>query len=339
MLRRLAFAAATPGALALGLRRSTWPYSFAEKEKKEGGEGDEWRYMGVYLTEESHKNLQAQLDQIGIGKTHDVGKRVIVRSTLTSRDEFVYFPIYGERVAFRLKGILRAEDSGLVVGTGRLSTVAGELKDDDCEASVTLYPKKREPQKSFDERAAMDLATRLSRADVVRGKPFWKGRILPQTILDRGYSAERATFTALNWADQIVVDGYLCGSNHVDENGACTFDRSTLSEKDVLPPSESSTMEAKKSGSAGKSASASEGADDGDKAECPVCKFMKGGPCKEQFLVWDACVQGMKEDEDLSTCFPVTVKMMECMRNFEYYDIMTVNSGKYSTIEGEKDDK
>jgi hypothetical protein len=327
MFRRLVFTAATPGALALGLRQSPFTCSFAEKEK-EGS--DEWRYMGVYLTDESHKNLQAQLDQIGVGKTHDVGKRVIVRSTMTSRDEFVYFPIYGERVAFRLKGIVRAEDSGLVVGMGRLSTVAGELKDDDCEASITLYPKKREPQQSFDERAAMDLATRLSRADVVRGKSFWKGRILPQTILGRAYSAERATFTALSWADQVVVDGYLCGSNHVDENGACTFDRSTLSEKDILPPPEGSTAEAKKSG-ASAAASASEGAEESDKAECPVCKFMKGGPCKEQFLVWDACVQGMKEDDDLSTCFPVTVKMMECMRNYEYYDIMTVNSAKYGS--------
>jgi hypothetical protein len=314
-----------PPALALGLRLSR-PARAEEK--------DEWRYLGVYLTEESHKNLQAQLEQIGIGKTHLAGKRVIVRSSLTSRDEFVYFPIFGERVAFRLKGIVRAEDSGLVVGTGRLSTVAGELKDDDCVASVTLYPKNRDSQPSYDERAAMDLATRLIRADVVRGKAFWKGRILPQTILGRSYSAERATFTALSWADQIVVDGYLCGNNHVDENGACTFDRSTLSEKDALPldssVAEVSSPKIPKTLKSSSKVSAAKADKEAEQAECPVCKFMKGGPCKEQFLVWDECVQGMKEDDDLSVCFPATVKMMECMREFEYYDIMTVNSGKYA---------
>jgi hypothetical protein len=44
----------------------------------------------------------------------------------------------------------------------------------------------------------------------------------------------------------------------------------------------------------------------------------------------------MSEEDNLSVCFPPTLKMMECMRQYEYYDIMTANSeSKMAAAKGE----
>jgi len=304
-------------------------------EKKEP---EPWKYLAVYLTPESHKNLQAQLDKLEMGTTHTPARRVIVRSRMSGQDEYIYQPLYGERAAFRLKGVVKSEDAGLLVGLGRLSTIAGELREEDFEASITLYPKDT-ALSSAEERSAMDLPTRLARADVVRGKQYWKGRISPQSVLGRGYSAERASFTSVGYADQIVVDGYICSNEHVDEQGGCTFDRGSLSENDEPPPPTPTAVASKEAGAPANSKAkenASKETNAKESRECPVCQFMKGGPCKEQFLVWDACVQNMSEDDDLSVCFPPTLKMMECMRQYEYYDIMTANSeSKMAAAKGE----
>jgi len=299
------------------------------------------------LTAESHRNLQAQLVKLGVGATHTASRRVIIKSRLTPHDDYVYQPLYGERAAFRLKGVVKAEDAGLVVGVGRVSTVAGELKDEECEASITLYPNAAQPAGGLglDERSAMDLPTRLKRADVVRGKSFWKGRILPQrNVMGRDYAAEsRVTFTAFPFAEQVVVDGYVCSSDHVNDEGGCGFDRASL---EAAPEPAGGTEQAPAPASASSDSSSSTSSDEkeegpaaaaaADSRECPVCKYMKGGPCKEQFLVWDACVQGMGDDDDVSVCFPVTVAMMACMRQSEYYDVMTANAeAKMKAAEGE----
>ena len=333
-----------------------------------------WKYLAVYLSPESRSNLQRQLSNLGIGKTHEVGNRVIVKSSLSAQDTYLYEPLFGERAAFRIKGIVKAEGNDLVAGLGRVSTVAGELLDDDCEASITLYPKPAaalseggavapaSAPTTLDEQKAMDLPTRLKRANVVQDKLSWQGLLPARRVLSRDYPAERATFTGYSFVEQVVVDGRICSSDLVDENGGCIFDKSSLSSSDVMPPADhslsssdvmppadhsadasvsvSSPPAAAPAAAAGKVADeAAEAAGEGlglglgleaagekEAAECPVCRFMKSGPCKEPFLVWDACVQGIKEDGDVTECFPSTVEMMKCMREYEYYDIMTANS-------------
>ena len=57
-----------------------------------------------------------------------------------------------------------------------------------------------------------------------------------------------------------------------------------------------------------------------------MCAFMKNGPCKSQFVLWDECVQSLASNEDLKICQRKTVDMMECMQRHEYYDIMTVGT-------------
>jgi hypothetical protein len=62
------------------------------------------------------------------------------------------------------------------------------------------------------------------------------------------------------------------------------------------------------------------------KDECPVCRYMKAGPCKAEFLKWDDCITKIEGDESARACFPQTVEMMTCFKNFEYYDIMTAGT-------------
>ena len=289
-----------------------------------------WHYLAVYLTDESHRNLQAQLAKLGVGATHTAGRRVVVRSRLSVQDDYMYQPLYGERAAFRLKGLIRAGGAAdLVVGTGRVSTVAGELKDADCEASITLYPNAdggKAVATSLDEHAAMDLATRLKRA-AAELPPNWKGRLASQSVLGREHAAVDVSFTALSFADQVVVDGYICSSEHVDEKGGCGFDRASLTaaaDPDHAAAAAAADAAAAETGSA--ESAANPAPSQSQSRECPVCQYMKGGPCKQQFLAWDACVQGLGDDEDVSACFPVTVTMMGCMRQHEYYDVMTANA-------------
>lgn len=215
-----------------------------------------------------------------------------------------------------------------------MSTLTGELKDDNCATSLPIICKTSGTE---DQTACIDLPTRLHNADVVQGKPYWKGRIIGGKVLDRSYSAEKASFTTIGPSKQIVVDGYLCSSAYVDEKGNCLFDRSHDMQVDNSNSNSSSNSSSSSSGGSGSSATDTvrneptlSPSDDNkvgeDDRECPVCKYMKAGPCREQFEKWDTCVQGLADAEDLAKCFDVTVSMMECMRSHEYYDMMTAGT-------------
>ena len=209
-----------------------------------------------------------------------------------------------------------------------MSTLTGELKDDDYVPSL---PINCQTSGTEDPIACIDLPTRLHNANVVRGKPYWKGRIIGGKVLDRSYSAEKASFTEIGPHKQVVVDGYLCSSAYVDEKGNCLFDRSHDMQVDSSKSSSSSSSNSSSSSGTSPDATKSSPSDDSkvgeDDRECPVCKYMKAGPCREQFEKWDSCVQGLSDAEDLAKCFDITVSMMECMRAHEYYDMMTAGTG------------
>lgn len=57
--------------------------------------------------------------------------------------------------------------------------------------------------------------------------------------------------------------------------------------------------------------------------------------------MWDACVtevnDGLKEFQD---CLDVTMKMMACLRQHEYYDVMTADTAdKYADATKQVDEK
>lgn len=61
--------------------------------------------------------------------------------------------------------------------------------------------------------------------------------------------------------------------------------------------------------------------DDGDE-RCGFCRYMKGGPCRQVFAVWEKCVMEAKEDgsDFVDRCRRPTLALRECTdANYEYY--------------------
>jgi hypothetical protein len=321
--------------------------------------------LNVYLSPESRGMLASHLDKLGvkspvnydIDKAHVLGRDVVLKAKLSDIDDYVYSPLYGERAAFRLKGIITTAE-GEVIGTGRVANLTGELFDEEYEASVilkTLSPASKSSQERRD--FLSDLPTRLYQSNTVgtlkEGSSPWKGSIPGGTVLDRVYSATSGvTIRTLSKYEQLVVDGRVCSSNHADpEEGTCSFDRSEVVNQ--VPPPElqkrtlkmnnhknvedlkkrrnaqqqvESTAEVQPAPASSSSSSSSSSSKDEDAEEtCPVCRYMKGGPCRSEFIAWDACIQGLSDGEDIKKCYEVTATMMTCMQEHEYYDPMTAN--------------
>jgi hypothetical protein len=69
--------------------------------------------VAVYLTPASKEALAVHLSSVGV-KGEVNPSRVVVKRSCQPKDYYEYEPLFGERVAFRLKGIART-DSGLAV--------------------------------------------------------------------------------------------------------------------------------------------------------------------------------------------------------------------------------
>lgn len=325
-------------------------------------------YMGVYLTKPSQETISKVLASKGV-KDASVSF-VSFHSSLDDKSSYVYQPLYGQRAAFRLKGIMRSDDpkhkGQIVVGVGRVSTMIGELSEGDFVAAMpvskpsTSKSNKNEINNNSSSNSSngndsssmvsighsLDLPTRLFRVDKqLSSKPFWKGRLPPDTVFGHNYGAElKASYVPLHEDEQVIVDGYICSSSCVDADGQCTKDRET----EMVNTSTAATA----TGAAGAGAGATTvtgtasttqpsstqqsgppiqvtGA---EKAECPVCKYMKAGSCKQEFENWESCIDGLKDGEELTKCIEPTVLMMRCTKRDEYYDIMTAGTD-YSKID------
>lgn len=298
----------------------------------------EQQSIGVYLKPESNVLLRDYLSGRGL-KDYETPFICIVRNA-SPQETFVYKPLYGQRAAFRLKGFLHS-DVG-TVGVGRVSTMVGELKEEDYEPALPLL--KAESNNNLKhQRELMDLPTRRMHISGMKRDAMWKGRLPPATIRGEKHPAVSGmTFTPLPLDKQIVVEGYICSSRYVDETGRCLYEReedkeelhamsAAISEQAQPSPSVLTEQSA--------APAAASAAGDEAKAECPVCKYMKAGPCKEEFLEWDACVQSADEESLHTKCFPTTCKMMNCMKKHEYYDIMTAGTdfSKMEKVEKESE--
>ena len=60
--------------------------------------------IAIYLTEESQTTLRNHLDKVGLKNVH-FEPQVIIRRDADPDSVFQFEPLFGERVAFRLKGI------------------------------------------------------------------------------------------------------------------------------------------------------------------------------------------------------------------------------------------
>lgn len=82
--------------------------------------------VAVYLAPASRTELNAYLRKIGVEGTVDTS-RVVVRRSCDSSDSYLYEPLFGERAAFRIKGLIRSE-SGATVVSYRAFPISNFLK-------------------------------------------------------------------------------------------------------------------------------------------------------------------------------------------------------------------
>ncbi|XP_078436486.1 uncharacterized protein LOC144707221 isoform X2 [Wolffia australiana] len=60
-----------------------------------------------------------------------------------------------------------------------------------------------------------------------------------------------------------------------------------------------------------------------EEGECGFCLFMKGGPCREEFIAWEDCVETAERNEQnvVDACFEVTSLLRKCMEaHDDYYE-------------------
>jgi len=63
----------------------------------------------VFLSSKSKDNLRQHLPKVSL-KEYE-GEIVVLKSKLESQDLYLYEPLIGQRVAFRLKGIIKTEEN------------------------------------------------------------------------------------------------------------------------------------------------------------------------------------------------------------------------------------
>jgi hypothetical protein len=186
-------------------------------------------------------------------------------------------------------------------GVGRVSTLTGELIDDDCDPSIVL--------KNAENSSAshgIDLPTRLSLMQIDKD---WKGDIAAGIVLEECYPSEAGDYHAIPSENQLVVAGILCNSLYVDKDGNCTFDRAADMQHSGAPvPSHeeiNSNSIPGKNSKKNRENAAKNVPQPENEYECPVCKYMKGGECKKHFETWEVCVESIGDSDDLTKCFDV----------------------------------
>ena len=154
---------------------------------------------------------------------------VVLKDNCSDTDSYFYEPLFGDACAFRLKGLIKTKD-GSVVGLGRVSSMIGELREEDYEVSVLLSSNGEVSSTRLSE--LLRLPTTLKNENIALndeiddlGCGVWEGKLMRSTN-DKEF--EDVVYTKLPWFRQIVLDGVLCDSKYVDKHGICKFDRKRI---------------------------------------------------------------------------------------------------------------
>lgn len=276
--------------------------------------------INLYLKDDSRSILINRLKEIGLSDELSARRVQFVKGA-KERDTFVYGPLFGQRGAFRLKGLITTQ-TGDIVGVGRISTMVGELKEESYEVALPIVVS---GTKESHKQMLLDLPTRLHKSIEASELDLWKGHLHRGSVRGSIYPGIMfVTYRSLPWEQQVVVEGTICSSSLIDDEGGCDYDHSKEELSDELKTELLKVTPAHEKDVAEKvHASDAERRElDTDEDECPVCRYIKKGPCKEQFTEFDKCMQSIEKDSDVLACAEVTKTMMQCFLQHEYYDIM-----------------
>ena len=65
--------------------------------------------------------------------------------------------------------------------------------------------------------------------------------------------------------------------------------------------------------------------------ECGFCKFMKAGPCGEEFQAWEACIDRARDSKEdfVEVCGKPTLRLKDCTdKHPEYYGVLGDSSSE-----------
>jgi hypothetical protein len=68
---------------------------------------------------------------------------------------------------------------------------------------------------------------------------------------------------------------------------------------------------------------AAEAGEEEEVGECPFCLYMKGGGCKDEFVVWEKCIEEAEQEggDVVERCAQATTALRSCMDKFpDYYE-------------------
>lgn len=152
------------------------------------------------------------------------------------------------------------------------------------------------------------------------------------------FQGEKFSYIPFPQDVQLRLRGVICSVDRIQEDGSCKCD--DLREKlDRQLVEQSVEADAKRKAAAREAGTAEEAEE--EVSECPLCTFIKGGPCVNEFKVWDACLKESKKrqeaaaaaggngegeeetDNRYADCLEHMKVMMGCMMKHEYYDVFT----------------
>lgn len=186
--------------------------------------------------------------------------------------------------------------------------------------------------------AAM-LPTAMAELGIKADSPATNGVFTRKDGVAARFQGEKFSYIPLPQEVQLRLRGVICSVDRIQEDGSCKCD--DLREKLDRQLVEQQVEADAKRKAAAREAGTPEEAEE-EVSECPLCTFIKGGPCVNEFKVWDACLKESKKrqeaaaaaggsgegeaeetDNRYADCLEHMKAMMACMMKHEYYDVFT----------------
>ena len=272
----------------------------------------------VRLTPQSKELVKENLKSLRIGD-YDVDD-VVVDHCADNETQQLFSDIYGRRVAFRMKGYVKTKTSGrripeggiVAAGFGTVRGMGDIIESPGFEVSLPCMSPGTQTGDVGVCGAATEMPTRLKKSPYYQ--KFLRGvadgtRDGDNYVSIRLGSHGRQPATTveavhLPFERQLVVDGYICPRKFIDKDGMCTWDRTVNGEDQgrVLEEGGSGTPTAAKSSEGGDNISIKGEKEEKEEKEetpykCPLCAYIEGGPCREQFLSWQGCIDALQTPE------------------------------------------
>jgi len=246
-------------------------------------------YMAVFLDEDSVKALKERFPvggEIGENKLHYDHMTVVFQPS--EEKVLADDDMLTEECVLHVIGIAKDEHCSALLVVPENPHIISE----NSFPHITLYSEGKDHYESkysnilFHRLADEPAAVRVFKSFKDSPKDLKWEGDLP--LVPGIYPSTRATFINLEH-EQLTIRGTYCLASTWDSNDSprCTYQREN---------------------------------------ECSFCKFMKGGPCRKEFIAWENCINIRKDEESsndfVDRCGNQTIDLKNCCDQHEYYSLI-----------------